>query len=114
MEQNNPAARPAMDGVIEGLDDCGVLFLGYPIWWGQEPRILDTFAESYDLTGITVVPFCTSGSSGIGTSVRQLSEIADDADWMEGRRFDTDASEEEINNWTAEMLATCKTRRPTA
>jgi len=105
VEQNNPAARPAMAGEIEGLEDCDVLFLGYPIWWGQEPRILDTFVETYDLTGMTVVPFCTSGSSGIGTSVRQLSEIADGADWMEGRRFDTNAPEEEINNWAAEMLA---------
>ena len=105
VEQNDPAARPAMADGIDGLEDCDVLFLGYPIWWGQEPRILDTFVETYDLTGITVVPFCTSGSSGIGTSVRQLSDIASGADWMEGLRFDTDASEEEIHNWAAEMLA---------
>ena len=105
VEQNDPAARPAIAGEIEGLEDCDVLFLGYPIWWGQEPRILDTFVETYDLTGITVAPFCTSGSSGIGASVRQLSELADGADWMEGRRFETDAPEEEISSWAAEMLA---------
>lgn len=105
VEQNDPAARPEIAEPIDGLDDCDILFLGYPIWWGQEPRILDTFMETYDLTGITVVPFCTSGSSGIGTSVRQLSELTPGADWMEGRRFETDASEEEINNWAAEMLA---------
>ncbi|MBR2717166.1 MAG: NAD(P)H-dependent oxidoreductase [Oscillospiraceae bacterium] len=104
-EQNDPAARPAMAGEIEGLEDCDVLFLGYPIWWGQEPRILDTFLETYDLTGITVAPFCTSGSSGIGTSVRQLSAIAEGADWTEGRRFAADAPEDEINSWAAEILA---------
>ena len=104
VEQNDPAARPEIAEPIDGLGDCDILFLGYPIWWGQEPRILDTFVETYDLTGITVVPFCTSGSSGIGTSVRQLSELVDEADWMEGQRFETDASEEEINNWAAEML----------
>ena len=108
VEQNDPASRPAIADEIAGLEDCDILFLGYPIWWGQEPRILDTFAETYDLTGITVVPFCTSGSSGIGTSVRQLSALADGADWMEGRRFETDAPEEEINNWAAEMLAAAK------
>ena len=108
VEQNDPAARPEIAEPIDGLDDCDILFLGYPIWWGQEPRILDTFVETYDLTGIAVVPFCTSGSSGIGTSVRQLSELADGADWMEGRRFETDAPEEAINNWAAEMLAAAK------
>jgi len=104
-EQNDPAARPGIAEPVEGLEDCDILFLGYPIWWGQEPRILDTFVETYDLTGITVVPFCTSGSSGIGTSVRQLSELADGADWAEGRRFETDAPAEEINEWAAQMLA---------
>ena len=105
VEQNDPAARPEIAEAIDGLKDCDILFLGYPIWWGQEPRILDTFVETYDLSGITVAPFCTSGSSGIGISVRQLSGLADGADWMEGRRFETDATEVEINNWAAEMLA---------
>ena len=105
VEQNDPAARPGIAGEIEGLEDCDILFLGYPIWWGQEPRILDTFAETYDLSGITVIPFCTSGSSGIGTSVRQLSELAGGAEWMDGRRFETNAPAEDINNWAAEMLA---------
>lgn len=105
VEQNDPAARPEIAEPIEGLEDCDILFLGYPIWWGQEPRILDTFVETYDLTGTTVVPFCTSGSSGIGTSVRNLSALEAEAIWLDGKRFETNASNEEINAWAAEMLA---------
>ena len=105
IEMNDSKARPAIANDTVDLDSYTTVYIGYPIWWGQEPRILDTFAEAYDLSGITVVPFCTSGSSGIGTSVRQLSELAGGADWTEGRRFETNASEEDINNWAAEMLA---------
>lgn len=67
-EQNDKNARPAISGSVENMDQYEIVFLAFPIWWGEEPRIMDTFVESYDFSGKTVIPFCTSGSSGIGSS----------------------------------------------
>ena len=64
-----------------------VVFVGFPVWWYREPSIIDTFMESYDLSGKTVVPFCTSGSSGIGTNGESLAEIAKGAKVLEGKGF---------------------------
>ncbi len=98
-EQNDPDARPAVSGRVEDMDAYDVVFLGYPIWWGQAPKILYTFVESYDLRGKTIVPFCTSGSSGIGPSVENLSKSAPEAVWLEGRRFGGSASRETAADW---------------
>ena len=78
-EQNDPSVRPAIDGSVENMDSYDVILLGYPIWWGEAPRIISTFLESYDFTGKTIVPFCTSGSSGIGGSAEHLTVLAADA-----------------------------------
>ena len=67
-EQNDPAARPAITGTLEHPEDYDVVFLGYPIWWGQAPKVIYTFLESCDFGDAAIVPFCTSGSSGIGSS----------------------------------------------
>ena len=67
-EQNDPAARPAITGTLEHPENYNVVFLGYPIWWGQAPKVIYTFLESCDFGDATIVPFCTSGSSGIGSS----------------------------------------------
>ena len=106
VEQNDPAARPAIAEPIDGLDDCDILFLGYPIWWGQEPRILDTFAETYDLSGITVIPFCTSGSSDIGGSDDALAAQAGSGTWLQGRRFSGNVSEDALRDWISETGGT--------
>ena len=98
-EQNDPDARPAIDGTVENMDSYDVIFLGYPIWWGEAPRIISTFLESYDFTDKTIVPFCTSGSSGIGSSAEHLAALAADAAWLEGACFDPDASQEEVAAW---------------
>ena len=98
-EQNDPDARPAIDGSVDHMEDYEVIFLGYPIWWGEAPRIISTFLESYDFTDKTIVPFCTSGSSGIGSSAEHLAALAADAAWLEGARFDPDASQEEVAAW---------------
>jgi flavodoxin len=79
-EQNDKTVRPEIANPIDSIDSYDTIFLGYPIWWGQEPRIIDTFLESYDFSEKTVIPFCTSGSSGIGASEKisenlYLSEI---------------------------------------
>ncbi len=75
-EQNDPSARPAIKGKCENLADYDVVFLGYPIWWGKAPKVIFTFLESHDLAGKTVVPFCTSHSSGIGSSDTDLHRPA--------------------------------------
>ncbi len=98
-EQNNPSARPAIANRLEHLEDYDVVFLGYPIWHGQAPRILSTFLETCDLTGKTIVPFCTSHSSGIGSSDTALHALAEGASWLPGHRFPGGASESEISDW---------------
>lgn len=98
-EQNDPSARPAIAGSLENLSDYDVVFLGYPIWWGKAPKIIFTFLESYDFAGKTIVPFCTSHSSGIGTSDTDLHALAAQATWMQGRRFGGNASESDVRDW---------------
>ncbi|MCS2930592.1 flavodoxin [Bacteroides ovatus] len=98
-EQNDPSARPAIAGSLENLSDYDVVFLGYPIWWGKAPKITFTFLESYDFAGKTIVPFCTSHSSGIGSSDTDLHALAAQATWMQGRRFGGNASENDVRDW---------------
>ena len=98
-EQNDPSVRPAIDGSVENMDGYDVILLGYPIWWGEAPRIISTFLESYDFTGKTIVPFCTSGSSGIGGSAEHLTALAADATWLEGARFNPGATQDEVAAW---------------
>ena len=98
-EQSDPTARPAIGSKLENLVNYDVIFLGYPIWHGQAPKILYTFVESHDLAGKTVVPFCTSGSSGIGSSATNLSAGAPDAKWLAGNRFSGDASCDAVASW---------------
>ena len=71
----------------------------YPIWWGEAPRILDTFVESYDFTDKTVIPFCTSSSSGVGSSASGLEEVAGTGNWLEGQRFSGSESAETVMEW---------------
>ena len=98
-EQQDPDARPAIAGTLENPEEYDVVFLGYPIWWGGAPKILYTFLESYDFGDATIVPFCTSGSSGIGSSADDLQAFAENATWLEGQRFSAGASEEEVASW---------------
>lgn len=103
IEQNDPSVRPEIQGEIENIGDYDTILLGYPIWWGEAPRILSTFVESYNLDGKTVLPFCTSGGSGIGSSAENLQELCEgDVTWLEGRRFDGGADRGEIEEWLSE------------
>ena len=79
------------------------MFLGYPIWWGQAPKVMYTFLESYTFEDTTIVPFCTSGSSGIGSSADLLYPLAPDASWLPEQRFDGSASQEDIAAWVDEL-----------
>ena len=98
-EQNDASARPAISGSVENMADYDVIFLGYPIWHGQAPRIISTFLESYDLTGKTIVPFCTSHSSGIGSSDTNLHSLASSANWLAGRRFAGGTTHIAMEDW---------------
>ena len=104
-EQDDPDARPAISGSVANMEQYETILLGYPIWWGQAPRIISTFLESYDFSGKTIVPFCTSGSSGVGSSADNLHALcSDDAVWMDGTRFDgAQTTAEEISQWLSEM-----------
>lgn len=98
-EQNNPAARPEISGFVAGMDQYDTIFVGYPIWWGQAPKIIYTFLENYDLSGKTIVPFCTSSSSGIGSSAANLHPLAPSAVWQDGGRFAGGANHSAVTGW---------------
>lgn len=100
-EQNDSTVRPEIGSEPISPEHYDTIYVGYPIWWGEEPRILDTFVESYDFGQITMIPFCTSGSSGIGNSGKNLAQNAGSGHWLEGRRFRAGATESEIKDWIA-------------
>ena len=84
---------------MENWGQYDTIFVGYPIWWGDAPKIISTFLETYDFDGKTIVPFCTSGSSPIGGSVSDLEALTDGATWLEGQRFSGSASQETVSQW---------------
>ena len=96
IEQNDKSVRPEIGSETISLDGYDTIFIGYPIWWGEEPRIMDTFAESYDFTGKTVIPFCTSGESGIGASGSNLAANAGTGNWLEGEHL---SGSSDIEGW---------------
>ena len=98
-EQNDKSARPEIGSERISVEGYDKIYVGFPIWWGEEPRIMDTFAESYDFDGITMIPFCTSGSSGIGSSGENLAQRAGSGNWLEGKRFSGSVTEDELREW---------------
>ena len=103
-EQNDPTARPEIKYSVEDISKYDTIVLGYPIWWSQAPKILYTFIESYDLSNKTIIPFCTSGSSPIGSSATNLAKSAPKANWLDGKRFASNTSKEEIGKWLDENI----------
>ncbi len=95
-EQNDSSARPEIANTID-TDSYDVIYLGYPIWWGEAPRIILTFLDNHDLSGKTVIPFCTSGGSGISTSVNYFKNNYKNVNWIDGKRLS--ASQSEVTNW---------------
>ena len=102
-EQDHPETRPALGGKDIDLKGYTTLYLGYPIWWGMEPRIMCTFVEKYDFTGITVIPFCTSGSSGIGDSGADLARLAKAGKWLNGARHSAGITEDALRDWVKSL-----------
>ena len=99
LEQNDKNTRPEIGRESISPDGYEKIYIGFPIWWGEEPRIMDTFVESYDFDGITMIPFCTSGGSGIGRSGQNLAELAGSGSWLEGKRFSGSVTETDLQTW---------------
>lgn len=100
-EHDNPDARniELVSSSVDNWDAYDTVFIGYPIWWGIAAWPVDTFVKSNDFTGKTVVPFCTSTSSGLGESGKLLEEMAGTGSWLEGERFQSGASEKDVADW---------------
>ncbi|ANR69624.1 flavodoxin [Selenomonas sp. oral taxon 126] len=103
VEMRDPASRPAIAGALPDLAQYSVVFVGFPIWWYVAPHIINTFLESYDLTGKIVVPFATSGGSSMGQTTAHLRPSAKGALVKEGRRFEMGETPMAINSWIAAL-----------
>ncbi len=98
-EQNDSNARPEIAGDMIDLSQYDTIYLGYPIWWGTIPRIINTFIDTYDLSGKTIMPFCSSHSTGISASVNAIRQHCPNSDVKDGLRGAGETSENEIKNW---------------
>ena len=99
IEMADNASRPAIASHIEDIAQYKIVFVGFPIWWGREPAIINTFMESYDFAGKTIIPFATSGSSDIGNTAENIQALVPNALVLSGMRFPADVSSEELKAW---------------
>lgn len=103
-EQNDSTSRPEISNAIENIENYDTVFIGHPIWWGEEPRIIDTFLENYDFSGKTMIDFCTSGGSGICTSEGNLKELySSDVNWLAANRFSSDTDVDTVRDWVQSL-----------
>lgn len=100
-EHDHPEDRAVelVAATVENWDECDTVFIGYPIWWGIAAWPVDTFVEANDFTGKTVIPFCTSSSSDLGDSGELLAELAGSGEWLEGMRFSSRVTAEDVQAW---------------
>ena len=103
IETDDPACRPAIAGELPDLTAYDTIFIGYPIWWGDTPRIVSNFVESVDLTGKTLAVFFTSGSSGLGSSMKHLEQQSGAGNWLEGKRFTGRTTVDELKDWVKSL-----------
>lgn len=99
IEMNDPTSRPAIVGKRDNMDDYDTVFVGFPVWWYVAPTIINTFLESYDLTGKTIIPFATSGGSGMGKTNEKLQPSCPNSKLIEGKVFKKSASKSELAAW---------------
>jgi flavodoxin len=100
VEMDNKASRPAISGKVENMKDYEVVYVGFPIWWYVAPTIINTFLESYDFSGKTVVVFCTSGGSGLGQTLKYLKpSCSDKTRFVEGKRFSPHTDKATLKAW---------------
>lgn len=103
VEMSDRTCRPGVRFTVSDMGQYDCVFVGFPVWWYREPSIIDTFLETYDFSGKTLVPFCTSGGSGLGETADNMRSIAKGADVREGKRFSSGVSEEELRAWVNEI-----------
>ena len=103
LETDDPACRPEIAGELPDLTEYDTVLIGYPIWWGDVPRIVSNFVESVDLAEKTMAVFFTSGGSGLGNSMKHLEEQAGAGTWLEGQRFTARTTVEELIEWTESL-----------
>lgn len=99
IEMNNPASRPAIAGKRDNMNDYDTVFVGFPIWWYVSPTIINTFLESYDLTGKTIIPFATSGGSDMGKTNEKLLPSCKGAKLLDGMVFKASVSGADLAKW---------------
>lgn len=99
VEMQDEKSRPAIAGRVAAMEQYDTVFIGFPIWWYQAPRIIETFLESYDFTGKTVIPFATSGGSGMGKTADILRAVCPAADILPGKRMSARESAEAVRAW---------------
>ena len=92
IEMKDPDSRPAIAEPVENMAQYDTVLVGFPIWWAVEPRVVDTFLEGYDFSGKTVIPFATSGGSGISRAEKSLEDHCPKADWKRGKLVNSGAA----------------------
>ena len=103
VEMQDPNCRPELADTAAPVAEADVVFLGFPIWWYREPSLIDSFLDSYDFSGKTVVPFFTSGGSQLGEGQSRIEKLARGAKVLSGKRFSARASEAELQSWVASL-----------
>ena len=99
VEMNDRSSRPAIASKVEDMSVYDTVYVGFPVWWYREPSIIDTFMESYDFAGKKVIPFATSGGSGLGDSYKNMQALAPNANVIDGKKFSPKASVDELKAW---------------
>ncbi len=100
-EMDDESCRPEIASRVDDMDAYDVVYVGFPVWWYVEPRIIDTFLESYDFGGKTIVPFVTSGGSGLGRAPQRMQSIAEGSRVIQGRRLGSGESQAAVDSWVA-------------
>ena len=103
VEMKDPASRPAIAGKRDNMDEYDTIFVGFPIWWYVAPTIINTFLESYDFTGKTIIPFATSGGSGMGKTNEKLQPSCPGAKLVEGKVWKKNAKADELAAWAEDL-----------
>ncbi len=99
IEMKDDSSRPAIKEKVNNIDQYDTIYVGFPIWWYTAPTIINTFLESYNLEGKTIIPFATSGGSGMGNTSNDLKTSAPNATVLEGKKFSASVSESELRSW---------------
>ncbi|MCR5542505.1 MAG: NAD(P)H-dependent oxidoreductase [Eubacterium sp.] len=104
VEMNDPSARPEIAGAVSDMASYDIVIVGFPIWWGVAPRVIETFLESYDFSGKTIIPFCTSGGSGVGRSDEELHKnVKGGVKWEKGVQINR-PDEKVIRKWLDKLI----------